>query len=204
MDKKPLTSKNLSGERLRKARNIKTWRRKDLANEFDTSEATIIKWQQRGIPHNKLDGVANYFGVNKSAFVDSSVSESDFELMISESMAGIVLNKIIFTHQGSGIDRSPIFKIPVSKVLLKATVWGVEGITFSQFILTPCKYDGLNTLERKSYGELPVLRIITDSTTQKNNINSNILIRERTEDEDHYISLHTPNNFRVSVYDIKG
>jgi hypothetical protein len=202
---------NVCGERLKKARNIKLWRRKDLADAFDTSEDAIVKWQQRGIPQGKLAGVAKHFGVDSSVFEDSNISDAEFEMMIRDSMAGAELKKVVFTHQGSGegrVGRTPKFPISKSRVLLKAVVWGVEGQTISQFTLTDADYyqpvEGVkgSTLNRYMRGELPVLRVITGIDTKATDMNSNVLSRDRLKRGDFYISIHTPKNFRVTVYDI--
>ena len=203
----------LSGERLKQAREIKVWRIKDLANAFDTSTDAIMKWQQRGIPEKKLDGVAKYFGVDKSVFTDSDISEEDFKMLIRDSMAGVELKKVIFSYQGSSEDRvgrSQKFNISKSRVLIKANVYGVEGQTISQFILTPMDYyqpiEGAkgSALNRSMKGELPVLRVITGDDAKATDIHSSVLLRERLKKGNYYISIHTPKDFRITVYDINN
>ena len=180
----------LSGERLRRAKEIKLLTRKDLANDFDISVAAIIKWQQRGIPKKWLAGIAKYFGVDQAVFEDGNISEADFEMMIRDSMAGVELKNVIFTFQGSAEDRvgrCPEFNISKSRILLKANVWGVEGQTISQFTLTDGVYyqpiEGVigSSLNRYMRGELPVLRVITGIDNKATDITSDVLIRDHLQ-----------------------
>ena len=212
MDIEALNNAKARGERFRKAREIKGWRWKDLANAFDTSVDTIVKWQQRGISKRKLAAVAKHFGVDQSVFSDMNISEADFEMMIRESIEGGVLKKVIYTYQGNADGRliqSPTFNISKTVVLLKATVWGVEGQTFSQFILTdanhnqPLEGSKGSAMIKYTRGDLPVLRVITRDDAKAEDMNSGLLLRERLKEGDFYISIHSPKDFRVVVFDIE-
>ncbi len=78
MEKGGIVADKISGERFKKARNLKHYVLIRLAKKFELDLSTLQKWQRDGIPDSRLSLVAHHFGVEEWVFTDKNLSTDDF------------------------------------------------------------------------------------------------------------------------------
>lgn len=189
------------------ARNLKSLAAKDIANEFNVGENTVLKWQNKGVPDRSLPAIANYFGVDEWLFTHQGITEEEFKKIILNPKKNGSIKPVFSFHSESSKKDGPIssifFNIKTTTVLIRAFISGVKGQTFSQFSLTMQGYFKMKPMDRALYPEPYILRLITDESTQIQDRVVGEMIVERIEPKTYYFSVDTPKNFELFVFELE-
>lgn len=217
-------TKSVSGERLRRARYLKKYSLKTLADKCGVVVATIQRWQQKnGVPEKKVSLVASLFGVEEWVFTDVGLANEDFEKIIfnpqlmktfrpetviyddiseiSQQDIEAQLPEPLMSFKAKydfikGMDHeSQPFMIDKAKVVIVAKLWGAKG---SGKAVVQLKRSIDTILEQTE--NLSRIEITVDAESALPYVKRDEI--EIGATGIYYLKVHSNYNFEIKIYEV--